>query len=147
MCQKLGIDAKDRLQNDSKKMKFLVKGPLPSDEIFPKGSQDFTVVHDYLQTSSPKMQVRLRKRGQKVGQICIWYQVCSTIFSNFWHISQNRISKLCSCIPSLFCVYSWATAQWLSNFGEIIDSFFSSGSLELRLYRATSWDPRASCGS
>lgn len=47
-------------------MKFLVKGPLPGDEVFPKGSQDFTVVHDYLQTSTPKMQVRLRKRGQKV---------------------------------------------------------------------------------
>ncbi|OXA53150.1 hypothetical protein Fcan01_12175 [Folsomia candida] len=65
VCQKLGIDAKDRLQNNSKKMKFLVKGPLPGDEVFPKGSQDFTVVHDYLQTSTPKMQVRLRKRGQK----------------------------------------------------------------------------------
>lgn len=66
VCQKLGIDVKDRLQCNSKKLKFLVKGPLPRDDLFPKGSQDFTVIHDYLQSSSPKMQVRLRKRGQKV---------------------------------------------------------------------------------
>ncbi|CAG7698780.1 unnamed protein product [Allacma fusca] len=65
VCQKLGIDARDRLQTNSKKVKFLVSGPLPEDKSFPHGFQDFTVVHDYLQTHTPKMQARLRKRGQK----------------------------------------------------------------------------------
>lgn len=73
MCQKLGIDAKDRLQNNAKKMKFLVAGPMPGNEVFPHGYQDFTVIHDYLQTNTPKMQVRLRKRGQNVCKCCLFY--------------------------------------------------------------------------
>ncbi|CAL8084431.1 unnamed protein product [Orchesella dallaii] len=64
VCQKLGIDAKDRLETNAKKVKFLVKGPLPDKIHFPSGFQDFTVVHDYLQTNGPKVQARLRKRGQ-----------------------------------------------------------------------------------
>ncbi|ODM98867.1 hypothetical protein Ocin01_07814 [Orchesella cincta] len=64
VCQKLGIDAKDRLETNAKKVKFLVKGPLPDKKHFPSGFQDFTVVHDYLQTNGPKVQARLRKRGQ-----------------------------------------------------------------------------------
>ncbi|XP_063238835.1 TRPL translocation defect protein 14 isoform X2 [Bacillus rossius redtenbacheri] len=63
VCQKLGIDTGDRLLTDSKKLKFLVRGPLPPDSAFPT-FQDFDVVHNYLQTSTPKMQARLRKRGQ-----------------------------------------------------------------------------------
>jgi len=75
VCQKLGIDARDRLQTNSRKVKFLVKGPLPADDVFPEGFQDFTVVHEYLRTSAPRMQyhigdivtfqARLRKRGQR----------------------------------------------------------------------------------
>lgn len=64
VCQKLGIDTGDRLQVNSRKLKFLVEGPLPSDDKFPAGFQDFDVIHHYLQTKSPKMQARLRKRGQ-----------------------------------------------------------------------------------
>lgn len=65
VCQKLGIDARDRLQTNARKVKFLVRGPLPTVAFFPSGYQDFAVVHDYLQTNAPKMQARLRKRGQK----------------------------------------------------------------------------------
>ncbi|XP_017767078.1 PREDICTED: TRPL translocation defect protein 14 isoform X2 [Eufriesea mexicana] len=64
VCQKLGIDTGDRLQSSSTKVKFLIKGPLPMDSKFPP-FQDFDVVHNYLQSSNPKMQARLRKRGQK----------------------------------------------------------------------------------
>ncbi|XP_012145533.1 TRPL translocation defect 14 isoform X3 [Megachile rotundata] len=64
VCQKLGIDIGDRLRSSSRKVKFLVKGPLPSDSEFPP-FQDFDVVHNYLQSNNPKMQARLRKRGQK----------------------------------------------------------------------------------
>nr|CAD7412046.1 unnamed protein product [Timema cristinae] len=63
VCQKLGIDTGDRLLTNSRKLKFLVNGPLPSDAAFPP-YQDFDVVHNYLQTNTPKMQTRLRKRGQ-----------------------------------------------------------------------------------
>ncbi|XP_075219915.1 TRPL translocation defect 14 isoform X2 [Lycorma delicatula] len=64
VCQKLGIDTGDRLLTNSRKRKFLVKGPLPEDSVFPP-FQDFDVVHNYLQASNPDMQARLRKRGQK----------------------------------------------------------------------------------
>jgi hypothetical protein len=64
VCLKLGIDTGDRLLTNSRKLKFLVQGPLPSDSVFPP-FQDFDVVHNYLQTNTPTMQARLRKRGQK----------------------------------------------------------------------------------
>ncbi|KMQ91800.1 hypothetical protein RF55_8293 [Lasius niger] len=64
VCQKLGIDTGDRLRASSRKVKFLVKAPLPADTEFPP-FQDFDVVHNYLQSNNPKMQARLRKRGQK----------------------------------------------------------------------------------
>lgn len=63
VCQKIGLDTGDRLLKNSRKLKFLVNGPLPDDTIFPT-FQDFEVVHIYLQSNSPN-QVRLRKRGQK----------------------------------------------------------------------------------
>ncbi|KAF4529299.1 hypothetical protein B566_EDAN011393 [Ephemera danica] len=63
VCQKLSIDTGDRLLINSRKRKFLVRSPLPPDEVFPS-FQDFDVVHHYLQTSTPHMQARLRKRGQ-----------------------------------------------------------------------------------
>ncbi|XP_046999143.1 TRPL translocation defect protein 14 isoform X1 [Schistocerca americana] len=62
VCQKLGIDTGDRLRTNSRKLKFLV-GSLPPDSLFPP-FQDFDVVHNYLQTNTPSMQARLRKRGQ-----------------------------------------------------------------------------------
>ncbi|XP_076161712.1 TRPL translocation defect 14 isoform X3 [Ptiloglossa arizonensis] len=64
VCQKLDIDTGDRLRASSRKVKFLIKGPLPADSEFPP-FQDFDVVHNYLQSNNPKMQARLRKRGQK----------------------------------------------------------------------------------
>lgn len=62
VCRRIGIDAGDRLANTSRKIKFLV-GSLPIDIQFPP-FQDFDVVHDYLTSSNPKIQSRLRKRGQ-----------------------------------------------------------------------------------
>ncbi|XP_066995754.1 TRPL translocation defect protein 14 [Anabrus simplex] len=63
ICQKLGIDTGDRLRTNSRKLKFLVAS-LPPDSVFPP-FQDFDVVHNYLQTNTPSLQARLRKRGQK----------------------------------------------------------------------------------
>lgn len=63
VCQKISIDTGDRLLRTSRKLKFLVSGPLPSDDQFPS-FQDFNVVHHYLQTSGQRVQTRLRKRGQ-----------------------------------------------------------------------------------
>jgi hypothetical protein len=64
VCQRLGIDVRDRLQTNAKKVKFLVQGPLPVDEEFPIQFQDFSVIHDYLRTNSDSiLQARLRKRG------------------------------------------------------------------------------------
>lgn len=62
VCQKLSIDTGDRLLRTSRKLKFLVSGPL-RDELFPS-FQDFNVVHHYLQSSGQRAQTRLRKRGQ-----------------------------------------------------------------------------------
>uniref|UniRef100_T1P9X6 AAA domain protein n=1 Tax=Musca domestica TaxID=7370 RepID=T1P9X6_MUSDO len=62
VCQKLGIDIGDRLQATSRKLKYLV-ATLPPDSEFPP-FQDFNVEHHYLQSSGPKVQARLRKRGQ-----------------------------------------------------------------------------------
>lgn len=69
VCQKLGIDTGDRLRASSRKVKFLVTAPLPADSEFPP-FQDFDVVHNYLQSNNPKMQARLRKRGQKGESPC-----------------------------------------------------------------------------
>ncbi|XP_052861774.1 TRPL translocation defect protein 14 isoform X4 [Anopheles cruzii] len=63
VCQKLGIDIGDRLSITSRKVKFLVSGPMPPDSSFP-AYQDFEVVHNYLQCAGPRVQARLRKRGQ-----------------------------------------------------------------------------------
>ncbi|XP_058466103.1 TRPL translocation defect protein 14 isoform X2 [Malaya genurostris] len=62
VCQKLGIDTGDRLLTTSKKVKFLVS-ELPPLSSFP-AFQDFDVVHHYLQCAGPRVQARLRKRGQ-----------------------------------------------------------------------------------
>lgn len=43
---------------------FAVLGPLPPDSAFPP-FQDFDVEHHYLQSTSGRVQARLRKRGQK----------------------------------------------------------------------------------
>ncbi|XP_055619555.1 TRPL translocation defect protein 14 isoform X3 [Toxorhynchites rutilus septentrionalis] len=62
VCQKLGIHIGDRLSTTSKKVKFLVS-ELPQNPSFP-AYQDFEVVHHYLQSAGPRVQARLRKRGQ-----------------------------------------------------------------------------------
>jgi len=46
---------------------------LPRDSVFPP-FQDFDVEHYYLQTNTPTMQVRLRKRGQKGEQNKLFYR-------------------------------------------------------------------------
>ncbi len=63
VCRRIGLQAGDRLKSASRKIKFLVRTPLPPESAFPS-YQDFDVVHDYLITANPKIQSRLRKRGQ-----------------------------------------------------------------------------------
>lgn len=85
VCNRLGVDAGDRLSMDSKKRKFLVKRMLDDSELlhtkvigahgltdeagisvvnsYPQ-FQDFIVVHDYLATPNRHMQARIRRRGQ-----------------------------------------------------------------------------------
>ncbi|XP_064392262.1 TRPL translocation defect protein 14-like isoform X1 [Halichondria panicea] len=60
--KQLGADIDDRLKAQSKKRKFLVKS-LPDSSLFSK-VEDFDVTHDYLLTSNPQLQARVRKRGQ-----------------------------------------------------------------------------------
>lgn len=62
VCNKMGLNTGDRLSPESIKRKFLISC-LPDIKLFPT-FQDFDVVHDYLATSNPKKQARLRKRGQ-----------------------------------------------------------------------------------
>lgn len=62
VCRRIGIDTGDRLAKESKKLKFLLASKPPEDNFPP--FQDFDVVHDYLISHNPKIQYRLRKRGQ-----------------------------------------------------------------------------------
>ena len=41
VCQKMGIDPGDRLETNAQKIKFLVKGPLPNDSVFPSFQVSF----------------------------------------------------------------------------------------------------------
>lgn len=62
VCLKVGVEIGDRLAHMSKKVKFLVVN-MPMDVMFPS-YQDFRVVHKYLISANPKIQLRVRKRGQ-----------------------------------------------------------------------------------
>lgn len=62
VCLKVDIDIGDRLAHTSKKVKFLVARMQP-DDLFPI-YQDFQVVHEYLVSAKPDLQLRLRMRGQ-----------------------------------------------------------------------------------
>lgn len=64
VCRRIGINPGDRLSVDARKMKFLVRGPVPPpDASFPP-YQDFDMMIDFLITANPRVQSRLRKRGQ-----------------------------------------------------------------------------------
>ncbi|KAF2362850.1 CYTH-like domain, partial [Trinorchestia longiramus] len=100
VCQKIGIDTGDRLKNNARKLKYLVLGPLPSVDKFPK-FQDFTVEHIYLRTNSRKMQARIRKRGadgrhsytytirkpEKLGQIV---EVRTQVTQRDWNTAKGQ---------------------------------------------------------
>ena len=62
----VGLDIGDRLTKNARKVKFVVDGPLPPDNVFPERFRDFEVCHHYLQTPTKSIQSRLRKRGRKV---------------------------------------------------------------------------------
>ncbi|CAG0884078.1 unnamed protein product [Cyprideis torosa] len=64
VATRIGIDTGDRLKASAKKRKFLVR-TMPPDSAFPPATQDFQVVHDFLRSGDRRVQVRLRKRGQK----------------------------------------------------------------------------------
>lgn len=93
VCQKLGIDIGDRLRSSSRKVKFLVKAPLPADNEFPP-FQDFDVVHNYLQSNNPKMQARLRKRGQKGKRKVFTFLLRLGFFFFFYFIYLFKLSLL-----------------------------------------------------
>ena len=61
----IGIDVGDRLMQGARKVKFVVDGPLPADNVFPERFRDFEVIHHFLRTPSKTMHSRLRKRGRK----------------------------------------------------------------------------------
>jgi hypothetical protein len=111
VCLKLGIDTGDRLLTNSRKLKFLVRGPLPPDSVFPP-FQDFDVEHYYLQTNTPTMQVRLRKRGQKGEQNKLFYRntFVSTGFC-YCHLTVTSLLALSfhnpfTCTPSIFSCFT-----------------------------------------
>lgn len=64
VCRRIGINPGDRLSVDARKMKFLVRGPLPPAAASFPPYQDFDMIIDFLITANPKVQSRLRKRGQ-----------------------------------------------------------------------------------
>ena len=65
VAMEVGIEVGDRLTNGSRKIKFVVNGPLPEDSIFPERFRDFDVCHHYLRSQSRSIQIRLKKRGRK----------------------------------------------------------------------------------
>ena len=48
VVKRIGLEIGDRFKADSRKVKFVVKGPLPPNIAFPKFT-DFEIVHHYLQ--------------------------------------------------------------------------------------------------
>ena len=58
MVKRIGLDAEvgDRFKANSRKVKFCIRGPLPTDEVFPANFNDFEVVHHYLQVSQIVMK-------------------------------------------------------------------------------------------
>lgn len=112
VCLKLGIDTGDRLLTNSRKLKFLVRGPLPPDSVFPP-FQDFDVEHYYLQTNTPTMQVRLRKRGQKGEQNKLFYRntfvstavAIAILLSRLLHLALSFHNPF-SCTPSIFSCFA-----------------------------------------
>ena len=64
VADQLNIDVGNRLTTGSRKIKFLIRGPLPEDSKFPEGFRDFDICHHFLQTSD-QIQSRLRKRDSK----------------------------------------------------------------------------------
>ena len=94
----IGIDIGDRLTHGSRKIKFVVNGPLPADSQFPARYRDFDVSHHYLRTSSRLIQSRLRKRASK-GKAT---KVKSTYI--------NTMRKLVSTILTTF-VLSWGLKE------------------------------------
>ena len=48
VVRRIGLEIGDRFKADSRKVKFVVKGPLPPNNAFPKFT-DFDIVHHYLQ--------------------------------------------------------------------------------------------------
>ena len=48
VVRRIGLEIGDRFKADSRKVKFVVKGPLPPINAFPKFT-DFDIVHHYLQ--------------------------------------------------------------------------------------------------
>ena len=52
VVRRMGIEVGDQFKPNSRKVKFVVRGPLPLPEFFPKFT-DYEVVHHYLQVNLP----------------------------------------------------------------------------------------------
>lgn len=65
VCKRLGIETGDNLYINARKIKFLVKGPVPVEDKFPVAFRDFDVEHIYLKSHSKAQQARLRRRSRK----------------------------------------------------------------------------------
>ena len=59
VVRRIGLEIGYRFKADARKVKFVVKGPLPPNDAFPKFN-DFEIVHHYLQVLNPKTYTILR---------------------------------------------------------------------------------------
>jgi len=66
VVRRIGLEIGYRFKADARKVKFVVKGPLPPNDAFPKFN-DFEIVHHYLQTGCRGIQSRVRKLGCRDG--------------------------------------------------------------------------------
>lgn len=64
VVRRIGLEIGDQFKANSRKVKFVVKGPLPFDEEFPSFT-DFEVEHHYLRSGIAGIQSRLRKRNHQ----------------------------------------------------------------------------------
>ncbi|PAV58722.1 hypothetical protein WR25_17596 [Diploscapter pachys] len=67
VADRIGLETKDRLSKNSRKRKWLV---VAVDELRFVKDEKFTILHDYLNTDSSKIQVRIRSRAQ--GKNCTY---------------------------------------------------------------------------
>jgi len=116
VCNRLCLDAGDRLSSDARKRKFLVT-KLPEEEeleeVAETGTvedeagipmanvyrqfQDFIVVHDYLVTPNSTMQARIRRRGQNGALLPYHVRVCYLMM----RVRETSLLSICTAQMSI----------------------------------------------